>query len=67
VNATPPATSGQRCCFFPYTNSTKPMPLGMSDKNSQVGSKFTNVVDLERLEDRDHLDERAFQQRHRGE
>ena len=39
-NAAPATMCGQRPCFLPYTNSTKPIPLGMSDRNSHVGSRF---------------------------
>ena len=31
LNNTAAAICGHRCCFFPYTNSTNPMPLGISE------------------------------------
>src|SRR6266496_3633294 len=41
-----PATRcGHRCCFFPYTNSTKPMPAGIIDKKIQVGSSDIHADD----------------------
>src|SRR5262249_2842535 len=39
MNSSPAANSGHRSCFLPYTNSTNPMPFGMSDTNSHVGSR----------------------------
>src|SRR6516165_8570181 len=47
MNSSPAANSGHRSCFLPYTNSTNPMPLGMSDMNSHVGSRDM-VVELGR-------------------
>ena len=38
IKITPAANCGHRCCFLPYVNSTNPMPLGMSDNISHVGS-----------------------------
>jgi hypothetical protein len=38
VNNTPATMWGHRCCFFPYTKSTNPMPPGINETRSQVGS-----------------------------
>ena len=34
-----PTMCGHRCNFLPYTSRTKPIPLGMSERNSQSGSR----------------------------
>ena len=44
INVSPATNCGQRCCFRPYTNSTNPIPAGMSDRNSHVGSRNTMSV-----------------------
>jgi hypothetical protein len=46
INSSPAARCGHRPCFFPYTKSTNPIPLGMSDTNSHVGS---NVMGHEQI------------------
>src|SRR3954465_7268363 len=38
MSASPPAICGHGASFLPYTNSTKPIPLGIRLKNSHVGS-----------------------------
>ena len=38
MNSNPAAKCGHRCCFFPYTNSTNPMPPGINERNSQVAA-----------------------------
>ena len=38
MNATPNRKIGHRCCFLPYTTMTKPIPPGISERNSHTGS-----------------------------
>src|SRR5436190_9822356 len=46
MNSSPAINCGHRCCFLPYTNSTKPIPPGNSETNNHAGSRLTSAEPL---------------------